>query len=313
MALKHLRDPFLAVVVLCLALIPVMASASLMSGDVWRSGSKSLSTDPGQVAPSSYSILLTMEEGDVIWVDYEPERLTCSIENTTDEVVLEYLDSDEHYEIPEDGIYTLTFQTETKARLDYEVHKEGYNQGGHIIYLTPLPIVGAVAVFIYWHLKGEKDDYKPQKVSGKEEAFDWKGPWGLEPKRGNGSEYEGSRWSFLVVPISTLPMSFITYYFWQDIYSVFLIIGESPLAVCCGWVLLVPVTAFLSGSLVSTTDEMFGPESWGGFTGALIGCGFATAAHLVVTSAGAPLLISGIYAVMGIFYLTLVICYQVSK
>jgi len=315
MVLKYLRDPLLAVAVLCLALIPVMASASLMSGDVWRSGSKSMSSDPGQVAPSSYSTMVTLEEGDVIWIEYEPEKLTCVIQYSDGDGggLGEYLDSEERYSVTEDGTYTVTFRTETTARLKYEIHKEGFDQGEHMIYLYPIPLVGAAALIIYWYQSREKPAFKDQEVRGDEEAFQWEGPWGTESKSVGEKISEKARWSFLVVPIATIPPSLITFYFWEQIYSIFLIVGESPLAVCCGWVLLTPIVAFLSGISVSSGDGMVGPESWGGFTGAMIGCGFATAAHLVVNSAGAPLIISGVYAVASIFYLTLVICYQVSK
>ncbi len=313
MALRYLRDPLLAVAILCLALIPVMASASLMSGDVWRSGNKSLSSDPGQVAPRSYSTMITLEEGDVIWIDYEPEKLSCLIQPSDDDGFGEYLDSEERYEIPEDGTYTVTFRTETTARLKYEIHKEGFDQGENMVYLFPVTIAGAAGLVFYWYQKREKSDLKSIEVRGDEEAFRWKGPWGTESKGVPEEISEKMNWSFMVVPIATIPPSLITFYFWEQIYSIFLIVGESPLAVCCGWVLLTPIVAFISGISVSSGDGMVGPESWGGFTGAMVGCGFATAAHLIVTSAGAPLLISGIYAVAGIFYLTLVICYQVSK
>lgn len=307
-----MQDPVVAGIILCLLLSGIVFTAFLfrapgMGSDIWSSGDVSLSPDEKQIARENFTTQVRLEEGEVIWIDYEPESVSCIINHSG----RTRLDSGEKFTVNEDGNYVVRFESRREVRLHYEIHKEGYKRGS--ISFSILPLIPASLLFTLWYYMRDRAEYEEdEEFSAEEEAFEWGGVFGEEEVKLEVSEPQERNLSYLVVPFMTLPASLLTYYLWQDIHSVFLLLGPSRLSFCCGWAVFPLITAFFSGMLISSSSKLLSSEAIAGLTGALFGSIFAAGAHIFVVYYGSYVLLAGLYGAFTIFYLTAVLEYRVT-
>ncbi|MFO7991356.1 MAG: hypothetical protein R6U61_03560 [Thermoplasmata archaeon] len=304
MKIKYLLDPFISVVILLFLLGGVVVISSVYSGNVVRSGTVPLSSQEGQVARPYKEIIVFLDEGDVIWVEYSPDPVRCTISLNESHV----LEEGERYQVQEDGFHTIRFEYAGEVRLRYEVHKEGYDQGEDLIYFSAIPLSLGIILLIYWYKIVDKSEMSDDEFVGTGEALKWRGPMGYGKEEGVDRE-PGHR--YLAVPISCSIASLFTFLSWTDIRSVFLIIGESSLTFCCGWVILPAIVGYISGFLVSPSQGVSAPEGIGGLVGGLLATALVAPAHVMVVTAGSNPLIIGVYSLLCYGYITGAITYSI--
>lgn len=307
MKIKYLLDPFISVVILLFLLGGVVLISSVYSGNVVRSGTVPLSSEEGQVARSFKEIIVSLDEGDVIWVDYSPDSVRCTVSLDNESHIIE---EGERYEVREDGFYAIRFELSGEARLKYKVHKEGYDQGESLIYFSAIPVVLGIFLFTYWYKVVDKSEMSDDEFVGTGEALKWKGPMGYRGEK-EVVDLEPSH-RYLAVPLSCSLASLTTFLFWTEIRSVFLIIGESSLSFCCGWAILPAIVGYFSGFLVSPSQGVSAPEGVGGLVGGLLATALVAPAHVMVAAAGSSPLIIGVYSVLCYGYITGAISYGIT-